>query len=232
MERTQAFPRRSGPLQLDRAADDLDDVDTGEQVVDEGGGNHRASLRRRALSPAVRDGLAVVAARGSAVALYREVGDLAPAREGCFQPARLQSRARSRIRRSRYCDTWPRPWCHRSWLSLAGLPAVPDLLPRSATVKPYSAIRERTFSIAAPRSCVVVCSICRSMASFCAINSFKRRHVESFVQSFGRMPATDNYIRVSGRRRDISLRPAPPRCRRRNSPFAGQGTDGRAGRRD
>jgi hypothetical protein len=53
------------------------------------------------------------------------------------------------------------------------LPAAGRPAPRSASVSPYSAINALTFSIASPRSCFLVCSICLSSASRWAIKSWR-----------------------------------------------------------
>jgi hypothetical protein len=44
---TQPLPRRSGALQLDRAADDLDDVDARQQLVNERRRDHGEGSARR-----------------------------------------------------------------------------------------------------------------------------------------------------------------------------------------
>ena len=44
MERAQPLVCRTGALELDRTADQLDNVDAREKVMDEGRRNHRASL--------------------------------------------------------------------------------------------------------------------------------------------------------------------------------------------
>src|SRR6185437_1471678 len=91
--------------------------------------------------------------------------------------------------------------------------------PRSAGVKPYSDISERTLSIASLRWCFLVCSICRSRSSFCASSSCnvatsisRRRFEFSEAGGFYAFNRTAAHIRRVGRR-----------CRRTgNSPFAGQ----------